>query len=69
MNNNYFSPVIVKYEEKSLVIVNIVFHYIKVSLYQQSLKHVCKVLARKGSSHPLDAHFWKKYKGNSLYLL
>ena len=34
MNNNYFSPVIVKYEEKSLVIVNIACQSLNLSLYQ-----------------------------------
>ena len=28
-----------------------------------------KVLARRVSSCPMDAHFWKKYKQNSLHLL
>ena len=28
-----------------------------------------KVLARRVLSHPMDAHFWKKYKENSLNLL
>lgn len=34
MNNNYFSPVIVKYQEKHLVIVNIAFQSLSLSLYQ-----------------------------------
>ena len=34
MNNNYFSPVIVKYEEKNLVIVNIACQSLSLSLYQ-----------------------------------
>ena len=34
MNNNYFSPIIVKYEEKSLVIVNIACQSLNLSLYQ-----------------------------------
>ena len=31
--------------------------------------HDVKVLARRVSSRPMDAHFWKKYKENSLNLL
>ena len=31
--------------------------------------HVAKVLARRVSSRPMDAHFWKKYKETSLDLL
>ena len=34
MNNNYFSPVIVKYQEKHLVIVNIACQSLSLSLYQ-----------------------------------
>ena len=34
MNNNYFYPVIVKYQEKHLVIVNIAFQSLSLSLYQ-----------------------------------
>ena len=31
--------------------------------------HVAKVLARRVSSHPMDTHFWNKYKENSANLL
>ena len=34
MNNNYFFPVIVKYEEKNLAIVNIACQSLSLSLYQ-----------------------------------
>ena len=52
MNNNYFSPVIVKYQEKHLVIVNIACQSLSLSLYQgftvsTVTKTWCKVLARR----------------------
>ena len=62
MNNNYFSPVIVKYEKKSLVIVNIACQSLSLSLYQGftvstvTIKHVCKVLARRVHVQPSFGH-------------
>ena len=40
-----------------------------INLVSKQIYHGIKVSARRVSSRPVDTHFWKKYKKNTLNLL
>ena len=75
MNNNYFSPVIVKYEEKNLVKVNIACRQsLSLSLYQgftvsTVTKECVQSFNQKSVQLSCGRPFLKKNKENSLYFL
>ena len=64
MNNNYFSPVIVKYEEKNLVIVNIACQSLSLSLYQGfTVSTVIKARVQSSSQKGVQPSFgWQFLK-------
>ena len=49
--------------EPASIVFNTSFKYTSSKPYDWSV--VTKVLARRPSSRPMDAHFWKKHKENS----
>ena len=74
MNNNYFSPVIVKYEENNLVIVNIACQSLSLSLCQgftvSTVTKACvQSSSQKGVQPSFGCQFLKEIQENSLYLL
>ena len=68
MNNNYFSPVIVKYQEKHLVIVNIACQSLSLSLYQgftvsKVTKACLQSFSQKGVQLSFGGPFLKEIQG------